>query len=1170
MSSSADDILRSPRWYTAGTLSVRAALATVPVARVAAAAPQPADRERRERAARLFARWQAQSPFAADGFFARRLAADGLSADDLLALLAEPAESLAAAAGAEGPAGARPAWLDDIEDAFRAPRRHGFPFAETIGASRQGRLLEIVRPLLDLGWERLLAALEAVAAADAEPLFEPLAAARLFAGALPSRLLFLLGRTLAVELNIAAQAAAADAEGDAAVLAGTTPEERFASFLAHFRDDPNEALALLCRYPVLARQVTETVGRWVAASSETLRHLVADAPRLRRELSPTAPLGTLADLRTGLGDAHRGGRTVTLLRFDSGLALIYKPRSMGVEATFQDLLDWIGARGFSPAFRRLGVVDAGDHGWAEVVAAAPCGGAEEIERFYQRQGGYLALLFALSGTDMHHENLIAAGEHPMLVDLEALFHPLDQRWGGTAAWTPLPNTVLNVGFLPTSAWGGADGKDGVDLSGLAAVAGQVMGQPVLQVEGSGTDRMRFLHKTAEVPIGEHRPTLAGAEVDLAQYVGAITAGFDRMLRLLAAHREALLAPGGPLAAFADKQIRVLVRLSMAYAGLLTDGQHPFVLGDALERDRLLDHLWTIATEHPALANLIAAEQRDLLGGDIPVFTALAGSRDVRASDGETVVARLDGTGLERVAERLRGLDEAEIARQRWIVRNSLGGAIGARRAAPRYELQEEPDGSSPSQEEPDGSSPSQVELPACSSVSSAAEAASDRCLAAAHEAGRYLESLAFHSGRSAIWFGPNVQGSSPRWVVAPTGPDLHLGCAGIALFLAHLGAVSGDRRVTELARAATFTMREQSAPDSPLLGSTIGAFAGWGGVVYTLTHLGVLWGDEALLDEAERAAESLAPHIAADRASDLVAGAAGCLVCLLGLWARRPTDRTLDLAVRCGERLLAQAQPAGPGLGWVLEIAGPRPLAGFSHGAAGIAWALLQLAEATGDGRYRQAALDGLAYERSVFSIAEQNWPDLRAGGLPGAPALIDRPADPPELPAPSNRPADMPGAPAAGAGEHFMCTWCHGAAGIALGRLDSLARVEGAARAAMRAEAEIAVRTTLAAGFGKGHCLCHGDLGNLEVLTLAAERLERADLAVRRDRLAAAVVDDIRRNGWRCGLATQAEAPGLLLGVAGIGHGLLRLAAPRRVPSVLRLAPPPPASPPPPPPTTD
>ena len=1080
------EALGAPDWYKALTLSERVALRRMRGApgADAAAGGDPAGRER---AARILERWRAQSPFSGDGFFARRLAADGVDEAGLLALLAEPAESLAAAAGET------PEWLADLRSAYGASRPAAFPLEEVVGEGRYGRLLEVVRPLLDQAWERLVSSLEEQAAAA--PIFSPRQVARMLATGLVPHLMFLLGRTLTVELQAAAQGEDGDGDGG---LAGATPEERFASFGDRL-GDPAAALALLRRYPVLARQASETVARWVANGGEVIRHLTADAASLRETFSPTAPLGTLVEIRTGLGDSHRGARTVTMLRFEGGLGLVYKPRSMAVDAAFQDLLDWTAARGFTPAFRRLRVLDAGDHGWAELVATAPCTDSAAVERFYLRQGGYLALLYALSGTDMHHENLIAAGEHPFLVDLEALFHPLDQAWGATVKGTPLPDTVLRVGFLPSGSWGAVDGKGGADLSGLAAAPGQVPMQPVLRLEDSGTDRMRYLLKPFEVPVGDHRPTLGGAGVDLAAYAPAIEAGFDRMLRLLDAHRDELLTDGGPLGAFASVQVRVLLRLTMAYAGVLVDGQHPFVLGDALDRDRLIDRLWIVASELPALARVVPAEHRDLVRGDVPLLTTQPGGRDVCGSDGEVISGLLDHAALEQVAARLRALDDGEIARQRWLVRTALDGAVGSRGEVLDYEL------------------------PAAPVGVGAAE-----FLALAHEAGCWLDALAFRHGEGAIWFGPNIQAGTPRWVVAPVGPDLHLGTAGIALFLAHLGAVSGDTRMTELARAATVILHEQTAPAAQHLGSTVGAFAGWGGIIYALTHLGVLWRDESLLDAACSAAEIAAPYIAADTLCDLVGGAAGCLVCLLGLLRVRPSGRILDLARRCGERLLERAVPAAGGLGWVLDIAGPRPLAGFSHGAAGISWALLQLAAASGDERFRQAARGALAYERALYSPARRNWPDLRASAGP------------------------TDGEP------HFMCAWCHGAAGVALGRLDSLHLLAGEDREAARRDAEIAVDTTLATGFGKSHCLCHGDLGNLEVLTLAAERLDRPDLRERRDRIAAAVLADLRQAGWRCGLTTRAEAPSLLVGVAGIGHGLLRLAAPERVPSVLTLAPPP------------
>lgn len=1027
-----------------------------------------------DRAARRLSRWQAQNPFGQDGFFQRRLARERIGVGDLHHFLGEPQEAVAARVEE------RPAWLVQLERAWTTPPAVPFPLApDILEGSRQAGFLEAVRPLLDAAYSDLTAGLDELAARFPSAPFDPATAGGLLARNLPLQLVLLLNRTLVLELHLA---------GLEGRLTGETPEDRFQSFIDSLRD-PAVGLGLLRRYPVLARQVTETAFRWAGYSLEILGHLAADAARLREVFSPGRDLGVLSEIRTGQGDSHRGGRSVALLRFDSGLGLVYKPRPMTMDAAFQDLLDWTGARGFSPAFRRLSFLDAGGHGWAERVAATPCTSGEEVERFYLRQGGYLALLYALSAVDMHHENLIAVGEHPVLVDLEALFHPLDETLGRAEADPALPDTVLRIGLLPTADWGARPGEAGIDLSGLAATDGQIMPRPVLQIEAAGTDQMRFARQTVAIPVGEHRPTLNGAVVDLAAYTDEIDRGFQLMIRLLADHRAELLSPTGPLAAFAAAPVRFLVRKTLAYSNLAFEGQHPYVLGDALDRDRHLDLLWSAVPETPALERLVAAEHRDLERGDIPMFTTSPASVDVWTSDGERISGFLTGTALDHVHARLRGLDEAEIARQAWIVTSSLQAVRGGSAPADRHVLCET------------AGAPSRDEL-----------------VSAAVAVGLRLEALAFRQGEAAFWFAQKFQAGPYPCVLALAGPDLYLGVSGIALFLAYLGAVSGDARFTRLARAATVTLRAQIGHDN--LVPSIGGFSGWGGILYALTHLGAVWRDDSLLDAAEQVAATLGPKIDADEYSDVVGGAAGCLVPLLGLHGLRPSGPSLALAARCGERLLARARRMEQGLGWVLDLAGPDPLAGFSHGAAGISWALLQLAGVTGDGRFHQAAREALEYERSLFA-AGAGWPDLRQG-------------------APTE--------------EHSLCAWCHGAPGVALGRLDSLRFLDDSA---MRDDIATAVSTTLAGGFGKGHSLCHGDLGNLEPLALAAELLNPPGLTDRVGRLAGGVVDSIRESGWRCGVRGRGEIPGLMLGLAGIGHGLLRLGAPERVPSVLRLAPP-------------
>src|SRR5581483_7169260 len=222
-----------------------------------------------------------------------------------------------------------------------------------------------------------------------------------------------LNKTLTLALNIARM------HGK---LSGETPEERFRSFVQQLCE-PSAMLALLEDYPVLARQLITTTEYWLAYTLEILEHLSVDWKEICETLVVGDDPGLLTEITFGAGDTHCQGRSVVQLRFSSGFRLVYKPKSLATEVHFQTLLSWLNERGKHPAFRLTKVIDKGDYGWSEFVQASGCTSEEELERFYQRQGGYLALLYALMATDLHFENLIASGEHPVLIDLETLFQP---------------------------------------------------------------------------------------------------------------------------------------------------------------------------------------------------------------------------------------------------------------------------------------------------------------------------------------------------------------------------------------------------------------------------------------------------------------------------------------------------------------------------------------------------------------------------------------------------------------------------------------------------------------------------------------------------------------------------------------------------------------------------
>ena len=135
-----------------------------------------------------------------------------------------------------------------------------------------------------------------------------------------------------------------------------------------------------------------------------------------------------------------------------------------------------------------------------------------------------------------------------------------------------------------------------------------------------------------------------------------------------------------------------------------------------------------------------------------------------------------------------------------------------------------------------------------------------------------------------------------------------------------------------------------------------------------------------------------------------------------------------------------------------------------------------------------------------------------------------------------------------------FQTSWCNGAPGRGLARLRSLQYLDDSQ---IRGEINIALKTTLASGFGRNDSLCHGDLGNLELLLHASQSFADPWWKAKTSRIGTIILDRTQRHGWCCGVPLGVETPGLMTGLSGIGYEFLRLAKPDQVPSILALAPP-------------
>ena len=903
------------------------------------------------RAAPILDRWKSQRSFLRGDLFEKRLRLDGLTEEDLLAMLGLPPEVYSELTTSA------PDWVRELEQLYCTPRHvDDDPEFLRYAEEETNGFLWIVYPLFQEGLRRFR---EEAGRLPAEGVpFDPVTAERLVLPNLFETLNGALCQTMVLELNVARL------QG---VLKGETPEERFRSFCDRLRQ-MDVQLSIAREYPVLFRSLHIITMNWVDYSLELLDRLSKDWDLIRASLAAGAEPGSLTSIAAGAGDTHRRGRTVAILEFSTGFKLVYKPHSQSVDVHFGEFLEWVNQAGFETPFRILKIIDRGCYGWSEFVAHQPCSNRGEVERFYQRLGGYLAAFYVTRARDMHFENLLAAGEFPMPVDLETLFHNDMVAEKDDPAINAFQLSVMRVLLLPQRMYG-SEAYEGIDLSGFGAKSGQHLpAGRASSWERVGTDEMRLVRdKTVPMEMVGNRPKLEGQDVAAGEYVEAFVTGFRWVYRLIEQRRDELQATGGILDRFGEDEVRFLARATATYAVLLGACQHPDLLRDAIDRDQLLDRLWLGAAQQTRLTRLIPAELRDLQNGDVPVFTSRPNSRDLWTSEGERIPEVFEQPALALVREALNRLGEEDLARQVSFIRTAIASAgEGAlsRDSAP---------------------TPRKLRL-----------ADQREAIDLARAVGDMLCRDALENEFCASWIGITPVGARERSVsLQPLDLGLYNGLSGCSLFLAYLAAVTGDRSYERIARKTLTLVRRHldrgRAGGVPV--RSLGAFSGVGGIIYTLAHLAVLWEDASLIDEAKALAADVPTLIEADKALDVVGGSAGAIAALEVLNRISASDHLLNAAVLCGERLLLQQQPQGRGAGWKTEVDSSQPLTGFSHGAAGIAWALLKLAAWSGEARFRVAAESAIAYERSTFVAEEANWPDYRtsAGTRSVRPAVHGR-----------------------------------------------------------------------------------------------------------------------------------------------------------------------------------
>jgi type 2 lantibiotic biosynthesis protein LanM len=607
-----------------------------------------------------------------------------------------------------------------------------------------------------------------------------------------------------------------------------------------------------------------------------------------------------------------------------------------------------------------------------------------------------------------------------------------------------------------------------------------------------SDELHFVRERTVHPTLRNQVVLDGIVQRPEWFAAEVLAGFAQAYRFFLAQRPHILDPEGPLSVFAAQRSRILFRPSDQYGFFLQALTAPRYQRRGFDRSVALETLNRVfrhEENRPQLWPLVAEERRALEALDVPRYVLPVDQCVLTVPSAEGVSGYLVRSGLDAVIGGLGDMNEEDLERQLDI----LGSALGT------VALQSDARANATA---PDRSAGARLDPRAT-------------WIRAAELLGGVILARGRRGADGTLCWSDGGGSRAPH-----ARYDLYRGQAGIALFLAALAAVTGQSRFAEAAASALRpleTILEERSPASPGSWPSIGACSGLGSVVYALSSVGRLLDDAAWTELALRWAKEISPaRIESDPHLDVAGGAAGALLALLALddaagpsWVR---DRVRD----CARRLLGTQVATGEdSAAWPSHDG--RPLAGFAHGVAGIAYALGRAYASTGDAFLREPVRRAHRHERRLFSPVVRNWPAAHEGGVA------------------------------------LMTAWCHGAPGIGLARalgLDAFGDEE------ILDEIRVAMETTAAAEPSRTDHLCCGNLGRSEALLTMGRCIHDARAVASAEAMATRLAERACAEGER-GVRTEGFEhrtfhPGFFRGLAGIGYQLLRTAVPSRLPSIL------------------
>ena len=327
----------------------------------------------------------------------------------------------------------------------------------------------------------------------------------------------------------------------------------------------------------------------------------------------------IVDIDVSLGDGHNGEGT-SLVCLSDGTKLIYKPRNISITNSYNSFIDWVNHK-LKTDLKTFKVLDCDKYGWIEFVQYEAVSSVENLEEYYFKAGILLAASLLLGSKDCHHENLIAAGKNPVIIDHETIIQPFfnDKSFRSWDDKYRIPLfSVLVSDLIVNQDTGAPLHIAGYGVKGFVNVTD--LDKSI--VNANSINSKRTTRISTRKMVDKNIPVFRGKYIFASDYKDHFIDGFSSAYDVFLSAKEELKSNNSPLQLLKDNEVRYVWRPTFVYFKILKYMRAASFVSSFAEYSSKLKHLLSKAFKGDNMQNckfILDFEMKQMLNGDIPIF-----------------------------------------------------------------------------------------------------------------------------------------------------------------------------------------------------------------------------------------------------------------------------------------------------------------------------------------------------------------------------------------------------------------------------------------------------------------------------------------------------------------------------------------------------------------------